>query len=244
MPEQTFAERLLAHRSLLELSQEQVGNLLGVSPQTISNWEAGTVPRKARIAQVETWITSGKAPKAEPVALGSGTPLYQVPVSQEVQDLRNAAETLRKKQLEDTKLQRRIERKAARDAEVAVFVQDLTEPLRQYASPPVTPYKHIKFHRDYLSSKISANLVFHVSATDTYDLATLDIVALKKLDSNNNEKRLFYVLIVVGADPSAQAKEITLTAIADLLGVGIHFVPDANAAAAVIVQLEDIAELL
>ena len=244
MTEKTFAERLLEHRSDLGLSQEDVGRKLGVSSQTISNWEAGTVPRRARITQVETWMRDGVAPAAEPMTLGAGRLIVPVPESEEVTRLRTQAASLRKKELEEANMQRRADRKAVRDAELAVFRQDLTDPLRQYAQPTPIAYNHIRFVRDYLSPYVSANLVFVSGPMASFDLPTLDLVALKKLDTDKGEKRMFYVLIVIGAAPETQAKEITLTTIASILGVGIHFVPDANAAAAVIVGLEDIAEAL
>jgi transcriptional regulator with XRE-family HTH domain len=247
MTDKTFADRLLAHRSLLELSQDQVGDLLGVSSQTVSNWEAGTIPRKARVAQAEAWMASGKVTKAEPVKLGDAGPISATPVSKEIEDLRKISATLRKQQLDDAREQRRLERRAARDAEIKTFVDDLIAPLRQHANPPIEVYKHLRLVRDYLSPNLSVKIVFinpDALTPPPLEGAVLTAAALKALDVEKSQSRVLNTLVVIGAAPEVQAREISLTAIASLLGVGIHFVPDASAAAAVVIELESIAVLL
>lgn len=230
MEELSFAKRLLERRSQLGLSQEDVAKILGVTSQTISNWEAGTVPRKARIAQVEAWIANGAASTPAPVDLGP--PLRDVVVELPTPD----AQKLR--------MARIRERAEARDSERATFAADLPAPLRQYANPLFTPYKHFKFQRDYLSPHVSAFMVFPTDPSASFDNAVLDAAAIRAIDEIGSERRMFNVVIVVGAGPETKAREITLTAIADLVGVGLHFVPDASAAAAVVTELEGIAELL
>ncbi len=37
----TFKEQMISHRKRLGLSQEQLGNQIGVSRQTVSKWELG-----------------------------------------------------------------------------------------------------------------------------------------------------------------------------------------------------------
>jgi DNA-binding transcriptional regulator YiaG len=46
------AARLRRHRERLELSQIQFGRLLGVSAQTIYNWESGTRPGKEHLPAI------------------------------------------------------------------------------------------------------------------------------------------------------------------------------------------------
>lgn len=244
MEEQTFAQRLLEHRSLLGLSQEQVGAALKVTSQTVSNWEAGTIPRKARIAQVEAWILSGQAPEPEPSKLELPGYATSPTPSKAAEDLRKIARTLDEKQREEARQQRMADRRTARAAELAIFTSDLPEPLRQYAGAWKRTYKHTNLVSDYLSPHVCARLVFPASSLMVLEVGVIATLASKALDTEEKQPRIFYVVIVVGAEPETQAKNISLTSLSSLLGVDLQFVPDANAAAAVIVQLEDIAEML
>lgn len=82
MTSQGTPERLRAARAAAGLTQEQVGRALGVSAQTIANWEHGrTSPSTADVARLAAlyrvscdWLLTGKPRLAHrfepPVAFG------------------------------------------------------------------------------------------------------------------------------------------------------------------------------
>ena len=244
MEEQTFAQRLLEHRSSLGLSQEQVGSILKVTSQTISNWEAGTIPRKARIAQVEAWITSGQAPDPEPIKIGPTGYAASTPESKEVGELRKIAADLRKKQLADVRKQQAQERLVAKKEELRTFTTDLPEPLRQFAGSWERTHKDVNLTAEYISPEVFARLVFPTSSLSALEPTVLGLLASKALDTEEDDARKFYAVIVIGAEPETQARNLKLKTVASLLGVDINFVPDATGAAEVVARLEDIATFL
>jgi transcriptional regulator with XRE-family HTH domain len=66
-----FGERIRARRQALELDQIALAALVGVTQQTISNWETeGIIPKTSRIIELAQLLQC----KPEWLAFGVGTP--------------------------------------------------------------------------------------------------------------------------------------------------------------------------
>lgn len=56
----TFAERLVDYRACFGLRQEELARKLGVNPNTIYRWEAGSEPPASRKREIEAILAAGK----------------------------------------------------------------------------------------------------------------------------------------------------------------------------------------
>ncbi|OXE36928.1 MAG: hypothetical protein CGW95_04915 [Phenylobacterium zucineum] len=239
MTEQTFAERLLQHRSNLGISQEAVGSILGVSSQTISNWEAGTAPRKSRLAQALTWMASGLVPPVEPAKLRSEILSAEEIKEGEATELGREPIVIEKARRLASWQKRQDEEKQFAEDERSVFKQAIPDALKQYVDPPVVTYQNLRLPRVYLSPKVSVTMVFPQVHRGLLKHAALVVAALKTLDTEAGHPCKYYALIIAGADSGEQVREASLTTVAGILGIDMYFVPDPLGAAAVVAELEN-----
>ncbi|MER2552585.1 MAG: helix-turn-helix domain-containing protein [Thauera sp.] len=225
---QAFSKRLIAAREAKGLTQVQLGEKLGVSQQTVAEWEAGRgFPRPARRDRL-----------AEILGIEIGLPpRYAGFVAASARENREETKQLRLSGIAEAQKEgtpRDGRHRSPASAMEAAFREALPEDLRQYCEASL-PFGPNRFLADYMSDKVVAELkMSSMMLTERLYASLWQLVTLAKLINNRR-----FVLIVIPLNQGRGTIHQRIQAEAWLHGIEIHVADSPERAAQIIVDLEE-----
>lgn len=151
---ENIGRELALYRTVNNLTQADVAKALGVTQQTIANWEAGRPIRGGRALQLRQYLAGQPVPPPGPDTL----PFINTPTMDPGE---------------------RYEQRRAVEAE---FSLALPEALRQYQDRDVT-MGNVKWRPDYLSDKLCAEIKWAVSTHPPVfiERAVMNLAAIRQI---------------------------------------------------------------
>lgn len=213
--DEDVGKRLAQYRLDRALRQADVAKALGVTQQTIGNWESGKPPKGARLAQLRIYLAGGHEYVGDVPPVKLEAPLF----------------------FGHENVQRRI-----RELEQE-FVEVLPEDLRQYAQVSV-PFAGYVWRPDYLSPKVCAELKviqtgkFENSISYHVERSLLDLSTIRAIHILQGAARDTYALLLIGPHPDGRWGHARLQSASAAHGITIYVQPDQYAAAALVADLE------
>lgn len=213
--EEDIGKQLARYRVEKSLRQADVAKTLGVTQQTVANWESGKPPKGARLAQLRAWLAGIHDYVGDVPPVKVDRPLFF--------GHENAMRRIR--ELEEE------------------FIAVLPEELRQYARGAV-PFAGHTWRPDYLSPKVCAELKviqtgkFENSISYSVERALLDLSTVRAIHLLQSTARETYALLLIGPHPDGRWGHARVQSAAAAHGITIYSLPDQFAAAALVADLE------
>jgi transcriptional regulator with XRE-family HTH domain len=207
--------RLLTWRTEKRIDQKQVAKALGVTQQTISNWEGGKPPRGGRLSQLRAYLAGYHEHAADVPPVEVKRPMFF--------GLDKARTELQELEQE--------------------FFDALPEQLRGHSRVTI-PFAGFHWRPDYLSPKVCAEIkVLHVgrlesSISYSIEHALFCLSTVRAIHTQQQTLREAYALLLIGPHPSGRWGHARLQSAAAAHGITIYTLPDPIAAAALVADLE------
>lgn len=215
--EEDIGKQLARYRVEKSLRQADVAKTLGVTQQTVANWESGKPPKGARLVQLRAYLAGvddmvGDVPPVKverPLFFGHENTMRRV---------------------------REIEHE---------FVEALPAALQPHTQA-VVPFAGYNWRPDYLSAKVCADLkvietsLKHESGMIGFAVETslLTLSTIRAIHRQTGTEREAYSLLLVGPHPGGRWGNAKLQSAASAHGITIYSLPDQFAAAALVADLE------
>lgn len=209
-----IANVLKEFRQRTGLEQSDLALKLGVTQQTVSNWESGTVPRPTAMRRIQALVSEQ----------GMEVPFaHMVQAQQQIQT--PPPNTIRLGV--DNPL---MVRNRAFETELFDLLSENIE-FETYAKAEMNG---VRMRVDYLSPKVCAEIkhVRHPGMSSLIDLGILQLSTVRKIHERSSHLRKHYVLLIVPIDPATPVRStrvFNLAALHDISAV-IAFTPEQCAA--------------
>jgi transcriptional regulator with XRE-family HTH domain len=221
-----LSKQLAAYRLDQGLEQKDVATKLGVTQQTVSNWESGKLPKGPRLEQLKKFLSGDSSPHVSALLAQERKAVY----SPDSKHSNGYMEWVKES--------------------TAEFYDGFgpdgygNRNLHDHCDKRIN-FGATKFDVDYMSNETCVILRFlehdwlNLAAAGVHS-GLLELAAVRELHRQADKTRDHYILMLIGRESMLQWGFKDMQTIATIFGIQIYFAPDAIAAAAKITDIDEL----